>query len=69
MVTDHELRFDHLFQAGRAFVFPCDAKGRVDLDSLSTRARNNYFFARSLVGRDVTAPKVEHRAFDAARAG
>lgn len=54
MDTDCELRFDHLFHVGRAFVFPCDAKGRVDLDSLSTRARNNYFFARAPVGREVT---------------
>ena len=45
MATDHELRFNHLFHAGRTFVFPSDAKGRVDLDSLSTSARNNYFFA------------------------
>lgn len=50
MATDHELRFNHLFHAGRPFVFPCDAKGRVDQDSWSTRARNNYFFARALVG-------------------
>lgn len=41
--TDHELRFNHLFHAGHTFVFPRDAKGRVDLDSLSTRVRNNYF--------------------------
>jgi hypothetical protein len=69
MATDHELRFDHLFKAGRAFVFPCDASGRVDLDSLSVRARNNYFFARTLVGRDVSSPTVACRALDAARAG
>lgn len=68
MATDHELRFDHLFHAGRTFVFPCDASGRVDLDSLSTRARNNYFFARALVGREVSVPTVERRELDAARA-
>ena len=67
MAPDHELRCNHLFHAGRTFVFPCDAKGRVDLDSLSTSARNNYFFARALVGREVTAPMVECREFDAAR--
>jgi hypothetical protein len=67
MATDHELRFNHLFHAGRTFVFPCDAKGRVDLDSLSTRARNKYFFARALVGREVTAPTVEFLELDAAR--
>lgn len=67
MATVHELRFDHLFKPGRAFVFPCDAKGRVDLDALSLRARNNYFFARTLVGRDVSVPRVECRELDAAR--
>lgn len=30
-------------------------------------ARTNYFFARALVGREVTAPTVECRALDAAR--
>ncbi|VTU45649.1 hypothetical protein SRS16P2_00255 (plasmid) [Variovorax sp. SRS16] len=67
MATDHELRFNHLFHAGRTFVFPCDAKGRVDLDSLGTRARNNYFFARALVGREVGPPTVERRELDAAK--
>lgn len=69
MATDHELRFNHLFHADRTFVVPCDAEGRVDLDSLSTSARNNYFFARALVGREVTAPTVERRELDAARVG
>lgn len=67
MATDHELRFNHLFHAGRTFVFPCDAKGRVDLDSLSTRARNKYLFARALIGREVTAPTVEFLELNAAR--
>jgi hypothetical protein len=69
MANAHELRFDHLSKTGRAFVFPCDDKGRVDLDSLSLLARNNYFFARTLVGRDVSAPRVECRELDAARLG
>jgi hypothetical protein len=50
------LRFESLFDAGRAFAFPCDAQGRVDLDGLSERARQNYFFARSVIGRDVAPP-------------
>jgi hypothetical protein len=35
--------------------------------ALSTRARNNYFFARGLVGQEVTVPTVECRELDAAR--
>ncbi len=53
-----ELRFTSLFQEGRGFSFPCDAQGHVDLDTLSERARANYFFARSVIGREVTMPAV-----------
>lgn len=54
----YELRFVSLFHAGRGFAFPCDAAGRVPLDQLSERARNNYFYARSVIGRDVARPAV-----------
>lgn len=53
-----ELRFQSLFNEGRALAFPCDAAGRVDLDALSERARSNYFYARSVVGRDFAMPAV-----------
>jgi hypothetical protein len=54
----HQLRFLSLLQEGLAFVFPCDARGRVDLDALSERARINYLYARAMVGREVAAPRV-----------
>jgi hypothetical protein len=57
--TSHQLRFRSLFHEGRGWAFPCDASGRVDLDSLSETARNNYFYARTLIGRDVAAPAVQ----------
>ena len=47
-----ELRFASLFHEGRGLAFPCDAAGRVDLDALSERARNNYFYARAVGGRE-----------------
>jgi hypothetical protein len=53
-----ELRLQSLFDQGRAWTLPCDAQGRVDLDRLSERARNNYFFVHSVIGRDVEAPSV-----------
>jgi hypothetical protein len=53
-----ELRFENLFDSGRGYAFPCDRKGRVDLDKLSDRARNNYLFARALVGRELSVPAV-----------
>ncbi len=53
-----ELRFQSLFDPGRGFAFPCDPKGLVDLDQLSDRARNNYLFARAMVGRELAVPAV-----------
>ena len=44
---------------GRALAFPCDARGRVDMDSLSERARNDYLFARAAVGREFAMPVVQ----------
>jgi hypothetical protein len=51
-----ELRFAPLFDAGRGYAFPCDAAGNVDIDGLTDRARANYFYARTTVGRDFQAP-------------
>ena len=53
------LCFRSLFDSGRGFAFPCDGSGRVNLDDLSERARNNYFYARAMVGRELTVPAVE----------
>jgi hypothetical protein len=39
----YELRFQSLFDEGRAYAFPCDEAGHVDIDALSARARLNYF--------------------------
>ena len=55
---EYELRFQSLFDAGRALTFPCDAQGHVDLDRLSERARHNYFYARAVVGREYAPPAV-----------
>jgi len=56
------LCFRSLFQSGRGYAFPCDGAGRVDLDQLSETARENYLYARAMVGREVTAPSVEREA-------
>jgi len=55
----HMVCFVSLFTAGRSLRFPCDEQGRVDLDTLSERARANYLFARAMVGRDYSVPSVE----------
>jgi hypothetical protein len=59
MVTEYELRFQSLFDSGRGFAFPCDPRGQVDLDKLSDRARNNYLYARAMVGRELACPAVK----------
>ena len=56
--ADCELRFQSLFNAGHSYAFPCDAAGKVDLDSLSSKARENYFYARTLIGREFAHPTV-----------
>jgi hypothetical protein len=52
------LRFQSLFNHGRAMEFPCDEHGLVDLDALSERARENYLYARAVVGFEYAAPAV-----------
>lgn len=53
------LCFRSLFDSGRGYAFPCDGAGRVDLDELSEQARNNYLYARAMVGRELAVPAVE----------
>ena len=60
----YELRFQSLHDAGRAYVFPCDAAGHVDMDALTDTAREKYLFARIVVGHDlptaVVSAGIEH---------
>ena len=51
-----ELRFVHRGNDRESLAFPCDAAGRVDLDALDERRRNEYLFARALMGRDYAFP-------------
>lgn len=57
-LMQYELRFQSLFDSGRGYAFPCDSRGRVDLNQLSDRARINYLFARAVVGRELAVPAV-----------
>ena len=57
----YELRFQSLFDEGRGLAFDCDAGGQVDLDRMSERARANYFYARTVIGREFAIPRVEPR--------
>lgn len=55
---NYELRFSSLSDKRRDFAFPCDRTGKVDIDELTDRGRSNYFYARAVVGRELSAPIV-----------
>ena len=61
--ASYEIRFQSLFQEGRALTFPCDAEGHVQMDALSDRARDNYLYARAVVGREYATPAIGLRSF------
>lgn len=54
----YEVRFQSLFNEGRALSFPCDEQGHVEMDALSERARRNYLYARAVIGREFAYPLV-----------
>lgn len=58
LVPGFELRFQSLFIEGRGFSFPCNDGGHVEIDTLSERARLNYLYARTVVGREFAVPVV-----------
>ncbi|SCK14489.1 hypothetical protein VAR608DRAFT_0896 [Variovorax sp. HW608] len=58
VIVCYELYFESLLQPGRGLAFPCDAEGHVNMDAMSARARNNYLFARALVGIELDIPRV-----------
>jgi hypothetical protein len=57
-VCPFQLHFQSLFRAGRDLAFPCDENGQVNLDGMSARIRNNYFYARAMLGREFAWPSV-----------
>lgn len=54
----YELRFASLVDGGRGFAFPCDAHGHVDICDLTEQIRCNFFYARKLIGRELSVPSV-----------
>jgi hypothetical protein len=55
----YELRFRSLYQPGRGYTFPCDARGRVDMDALSDNERHSYLYARAIIGYELSLPAVQ----------
>ena len=58
VASAYYLFFAGLFPTVRSLLFPCDARGHVEMDALSDRARANYLFARAVVGCDYRVPVV-----------
>ena len=56
--ASYELRYVSLFNQGRALSFPCDDQGHVGMDRLNDRARENYLYARAVVGKEFASPAV-----------
>ena len=56
----HLLHFEPLTAGDAGLDVPCDPQGRVGLDALGEKLRNDYFFARTLIGRLFAAPTVRH---------
>jgi len=59
----YELCFHSRVDRACTFAFPCDAAGTVNLDALSDRARQNYLFARMVVGSLFLTPAVRRSAW------
>ena len=64
--TQFELAFEPLAREGSRLAFPCDGRGEVALDTLSEACRNDYFFARKVIGAAFHAPRVVARVCRAA---
>jgi hypothetical protein len=63
----HLLHFEPLTAGDAGLDIPCDPHGRVGLDALGEKLRNDYFFARTLIGRLFAAPIVRNVPTLAAR--
>ncbi len=60
-----ELFYRPLREAARGLSFPCDASGRVDLDSLCESDRREYLYARVVIGNEFAWPVVRPACVDA----
>ena len=54
----HLLHFEPLTAGDAGLDVPCDPQGRVGLDALGEKLRNDYFFARTLIGRLFATPTI-----------
>ena len=57
-VQKYELQFESVSGDGNTYAFPCDVRGSVDMDVLTSSALNDYLFVRVFVGRTFSVPCV-----------
>ncbi|SCK32370.1 hypothetical protein VAR608DRAFT_2819 [Variovorax sp. HW608] len=57
----YQLRYQSLKRQEKVLAFPCDAQGRVEMNSLSDLARNDYLYARAVVDFEFARPTVVQR--------
>ncbi len=50
------LKFQDLWNCGHALSFPCNDKGEVNLDEFSKRMKENYYFVRTMIGKQYSCP-------------
>jgi hypothetical protein len=67
--SDFELRFNSLLKTGRGFVFPCDVDGLVPVDEFTEVLRDNYFYAREVVGAELAWPVIARSSTGLERPG
>ena len=65
----YELRYASSRGRGGGFVFPCSESGQVDMNRLSDRRRNDYFYARAVAGNQLEFPVVAPVVNDGCSAG
>jgi hypothetical protein len=60
LLSDYTLHFEPITDgvSSRAWGFPCDGEGHVDIDGLSEQSRNCYLYARAVIGIQFAAPVV-----------
>jgi len=54
----YEIRYRPLTEDVEPLTFPCDAQGHVQMDALTERARNDYLYARAVVGVEYDRPAI-----------
>lgn len=56
--SSFQLSYHPLTEGGNSYSFPCNAAGQVHLDELDERTRNDYLYARGVVGRELSPPRL-----------